>query len=100
MNPSGDRRDLALRAERLEDHVAEHVRLGFCFADLTNVNELLHERLVLGCEPYVIFANDVTAAVADLHEIQMVASDRGAGERRAHAGTPRVFLALEMNREV
>jgi hypothetical protein len=100
MNPSGDGRDIALRAERLEDHVAKHVRLGFSFADLANVDELLHERLVLGCEADVIFPNYVTTAIADLHEIEVVSSDRSAGERRAHTGATRIFLALEMNREV
>src|SRR5689334_10441522 len=100
MNPARHWRDFTLRAERLQDHVAKHVRLGFRLADLTDVDELLDQRLVLRRESNVIFTNDVTAAVADLDEIEIAVANRGPRERRAHARTTRVLLALLMNREV
>jgi hypothetical protein len=45
------------------------VRFGFGFADLTDVNKLLHKRLIFGRQPDLVFPNDVTAAVADLNKV-------------------------------
>jgi len=58
-----------LRAECLQYHVAEHVRLSFRFADLPDVNQLLHERLVLRRESNLIFTDHVASTVADLNEV-------------------------------
>src|ERR1051326_6095640 len=100
MNPAGDGRYFALRAERLQDHVAKHVRLGFRLADLPDVDELMDQRLLFCRESNVIFTNDITATVAHLHEIEIAVADRGACKRPAHAGAPRIFLALLMVRAV
>src|SRR5689334_6677606 len=97
MNPARNRLNFTLRSESLQDHVAKHVRLGFRLADLADVDKLLHERLVFRCESYMVLTNHVAATVSDLNEVQTVAPDRSAGERCAHAGATRVFLAPEMN---
>src|SRR4029078_10307200 len=84
MNLAYYRRHFTLRAQRLQNHVTKHVRLGFRLTDLTNINQLLHERLVLGRETTLVLANNVAAAVADLHEVECIATNSCAGERRAH----------------
>src|SRR5690349_2545595 len=73
------------------------MRLSFRFADLSDVDELLHERLVLRCEANLILTYHVTATIPNLHEIQVVAAYGRAGERRAHTRAARVFLALEVD---
>ncbi len=97
MNPARHRRHFTLRAEGLQDHVTKHVRLGFRLTDLTNINQLLHERLVLRRESNLVLANDIAAAVADLHEVETCTTNGSSGERRTHARATRVFLAPQMN---
>jgi len=43
LNAGRGRRQLILRAERLKNHVPKHVSLGLSFADLPNIDELLHQ---------------------------------------------------------
>src|SRR5262249_3925588 len=90
----------ALCAEGLQDHVTKHVRLGFRLADLTDIDQLLHERLVLRREANVVLANNVSTTVADLNQVETIATNSSASESRAHTCTTRVFLTLEMNRSV
>jgi hypothetical protein len=62
------------------------VCLGFRLTDLSNIDELLHERLVFRGLSNLLFADNITTTVANLHQIKTVATDRGARECRAHAG--------------
>ena len=45
-------------------------------------------------------ANNVSAAVADLNQIEQVAFDGCSREGRAHPGAARVFLTSMMNRQI
>jgi len=81
----------------LQNYVAEHVRFGFFFADLADIDELLHERLIFRGQTDLRSANHVRTAVADLDEIELVALDRGARQCCAHTATAAVFQTLVMN---
>src|SRR5262249_61449755 len=89
-----------LRAQRLQDHVTKHMRLGFRLTDLTNIHELLHERLVLRRQTYLVFADNVTTTVTYLNEVETIATNGSAGESRTPAATTWISLTPEVKRRV
>ena len=81
----------------MQNDVAEHVRFGFCLADLTDVDKLLNQRLVFSRQANLLSAHDVGAAIADLDQIEFVVFDGRAGQRGAHAAAATVLKTLVMN---
>ena len=77
--------DEGLGAERLEDDVAPLALRRFLLGELARLDELLHQRLVLGDLPGDSVTHEIRAAVAHLCDVQHVAEETGNRCRRAHA---------------
>ena len=77
--------DRAVGAERLQDDVAALADLGLVRGHLSRLDQLLHQRLILGDLQRHAIANDVRATVAHLRQVQRVAEQSGDRRRRAHA---------------
>ena len=69
--------------------------LGLLGRQLALAAQLLDQRVVARQLAQLAVAEEVRAAVADVHDADLVARDQRAGERRAHAAAARV-LAREL----
>src|SRR5262249_20833074 len=76
---------IAVRAQGLQNDVAIAVGFGLLLGDLSRVNQLLHQRLVFGSAEYLLLTDQVSAAVSDLTEKDMIAHRRDRGEGGAQS---------------
>jgi hypothetical protein len=76
--------DARLGAERLEDDVSPLTVLGLLLRQLPSLDQLLHQRLVLGQLARDALADEIRAAVADLCEVERVTEQPYDRRSRAH----------------
>src|SRR5437773_7426419 len=106
LKPAGNRVDLVLSAQGLEDHVLERMRLGLLGRDLLRIDKLLNKRLVLCHLIDLAVSHQVRAAVADLDNINGFGSNSDTRECCSHSlklriGTPLlVYQVVSVKRRV
>jgi len=76
--------DVRFRAKGLQDDVAALAERGFLFGQLTGLDELLHQRLVLRELGRGTIAQEVRAAVPDLRYVERVLEQCSNSRGRAH----------------
>src|SRR5262245_12162092 len=91
---------VAVSPQGLQDDVAVAVGFGLFFGDLPGVDQLLHQGLVFGGANDVIPADQISAAVADLPEENLIADRRNRGEGGAKPFVRGVGLALAVDQNV
>ena len=77
----------------LQDHVAEHVRLGFCFTDLTDINQLLPRDLMPVARRIIPCGYDRRGCRL-LDQIRIVVLDGGSGKVAPIPGSVRLLAAM------
>ena len=79
-------RDVGLRPERTDQHVAMRVHLGFRRGDLSRLHHPVHQRVVVRELPEGPRPQQVGAGVAHVHQVRQVALDHRGRERGPHPG--------------
>ena len=89
--------EIAARSQRRSKNVALRVRLGVFRAHDTVFNQPADIRMIARQARYIVSANKIKTAIADVREAEFPIDDREGGTRRPHAVKFRMLDSVALN---